>query len=164
MIRLNAKSLFSYSLYLVCLLCYSCSSNDLSKEEKNLVGAWEYEIAPSADGSKTYSYIRLGKDRLGFKGLLNKRDSELTFPSFLSHDINHWMIKKDTLIVTYTFEEGVISIPGKEDQEYDAFQEKEYLILKETGEEYFIADSYHPEIPFKSEQRYKRRDRAGNID
>jgi len=77
----------------------------------------------------------------------------------LSYDINHWHIKDDTLIVTYTFEAGIISVPGKEDQTYEAFHEKDYLIIKEIGENYFIAEFYDSTLPFKSIQRYERRDK-----
>lgn len=158
------KALIGYTLFSISLLCSSCSSYNLTEEEQSILGAWEFEIAQSEDGSRNYSFLRLDKDRQGFKGLLHEKGSDLIFAPMLSHDINHWMIKKDTLIVTYTFEEGVISVPRKEDQEYDAFQEKDYLIIKEMGVDYFIAESYDPSIPWTSEQRYEKRDGARNVD
>lgn len=156
MTRLYAKNPLNYCMLLVYLLSYSCSSSDLSKEEQKLVGPWELKIAPSNDGSKNVSYIRLGQDRQGLKGILHQKGTEFIFAPMLSYNINHWLINEDTLIITYTFEEGVISVPGKEDQQYDAFQKKDYLIIKELGENYFIAESYHPDIPFTSEHMYSR--------
>jgi hypothetical protein len=145
-------------------LCYSCSSNDLSKEEQKLVGAWDLEISPSNNGSKNFTYIRLDLNRQGLKGILHQKGSKFIFAPSLSYEINNWHIKNDTLIMTYTFESGIISVPGQKDQEYEAFQEKDYLIIKEMGEDYFIADSYHPSIPWNSEQRYEKRRRAGSIN
>lgn len=138
----------------VCLS--ACVQHDLSKKEQKLVGAWDLDISPSNDGSKNLSYIRLDKDRQGMKGILHQKGSEFIFAPTLSYEINYWHIKNDTLILTYTFESGVITVPGQKDQEYEAFQEKNYFIIKELGEDYFIADYYHPSIPRSSEQRYEK--------
>ena len=156
MTRVYSKITIIFAVFLISLLTVSCSNHDLNNKEIKLIGLWNLEV-PSQDDKNDYSsYIQLIENRNGIKGLLKVKDSDFISIPMMSHDINHWQLKNDTLIITYTFEGGVISVPGKEDQQYDAFQKKDYLIIKELGEDYFIAESYHPDIPFTSEHMYSR--------
>ena len=128
----------------------------MTEEEKQFIGSWTFEISPSKNGNKNFSYLKLNENRKGTNGILVNSNGKTFLGT--SFDVFDWKIRNDTLIVDYMMKGGLFSSPGRKDTVINDYPVRDYWIIKQKLEREFVAESFDPTIPSSSEVRFVRND------
>jgi len=141
-------------IFIIGLILFSCTTSNLEETEEKLVGAWEFEISPSDDGSLNFSYLELKDDRTGLNGIAHGKGSNIALATIMNQKINNWKVKDDTLIIDITMGGGLFTAPNIKDTLISDFEVTNYWIIEEIQNDFFIAESYDPTIPFGSKCKF----------
>ena len=147
------KCMFNRLTLLLMIAPIACTS-PMTEQEKLLVGSWRHKVNASQDS--IYTYLELDPERIGKYGVVAIIKGQITRIPGATFTVTNWKISNDTLVMDQTLKDAIVSVPNKNDTIVNGPGITSYLILKKINEFEFLAEEYHPNIPYNSHLKFKR--------